>query len=144
MNSSADDRIAEHDLVYIAAAGEDDEDEHAYDAQKVAHNGTWDDIDWENTFEHWRENGLIRRKSGGRHWEYEDAEFADPEHIEFDTNDLIDAAVEVYLNPRKSSPTVHDPRQVELALESLRRRAGIGRLCTRYRQSPGIERIAAL
>jgi hypothetical protein len=34
----------------------------------------------------------------------------------------------VYLNPRKSSPTIRDPRQFELTLEDLRRRAGIG--CT--------------
>ena len=128
----------------MATAEQDGDAEHAYDAQKVAHNGSWDDVDWENTGEHRRENGLIRRKSGGRHWEYEDAEFADPEHIEFDTDDLIDAAVEVYLNPRKSSPTIRDPRQFELTLEALRRRAGIGRRCTGYQQSPGIERIAAL
>ena len=99
---------------------------------------------WENTGEHRRENGLIRRKSGGRHWEYEDAEFADPEHVEFDTDDLIDAAVEILLQPRQSSPTIRDPRQFELTLEALRRRAGIGRQFTGYRQSPGIERIAAL
>jgi predicted nucleic acid-binding protein len=37
-----------------------------------------------------------------------------PENIEFDTHDLIDAAVEIYLNPGKSSPTVRDPRQFEL------------------------------
>ena len=54
-------------------------------------------------------------------------EFGDPEHIEFDTDDLIDAAVDVYLNPRKSSPTIRDPRQFELTLEDLRRRARIGR-----------------
>src|SRR5205823_13598454 len=118
-------RIAEWDLVYIVAAGEDDDDEHSYDAQKVGHNGSWDDLDLESTFEHRRENGLIRRKSGGRHWEYEDAEFSDPERIEFDTDDLIDAAVEVYLNPRKASPMIRDLRQFELALEALRRRAGI-------------------
>ena len=136
-------RIAEHDLVYITTAEQDGDDEHAYDAQKVAHNGSWDDVDWENTGEHRRENGLIRRKSGGRHSEYEDAEFGDPEHIEFDADDLIDAAVQVYLNPRKSSPTIRDPRQFELALEALRRRAGIGRQLGGYQQSPGIERIAA-
>jgi hypothetical protein len=136
-------RISESDLVYMATAEDDGDDEHAYDAQKVAHNGTWDDIDWENTFEHWRENGLIRRKSGGRHWEYEDSEFHDPEHIQFDTDDLIDAAVQVYLNPRKSSPTVRNPRQFELTLEALRRRGatiavhleGIRRSETRSRNS---------
>jgi len=36
-------------------------------------------------------------------------------------------AVDVYLNPRKSSPTIRDPRQFELTLEDLRRRARIGR-----------------
>ena len=56
-----------------------------------------------------RENGLIRRKSERGSWEYEDAEFGDPERIEFDTEDLIDAAVAVYLNPRKSSPTIANP-----------------------------------
>jgi hypothetical protein len=144
MNSAIEIRISEWDLVYIAVAGEDDDDEHAYDAQKVAHNASWDDLDLEATFEHRRENRLVRRKSGGRHWEYEDAEFGDPEHIEFDSDDLIDAAVQVYLNPRKSSPTIRDPRQFELTLEALRRRAGIGRQFAGYQQSPGIERIAAL
>jgi hypothetical protein len=76
---------------------------------------------------HRREKGLIRRKSGGRSGDYEDVEFGDPEHIEFDTDDLIDSAVDVYLNPRKSPPTIRDPRQFELTLEDLRRRAGIGR-----------------
>ena len=60
---------------------------------------------------------------------YEDAKFGDPKRIEFDPDDLIDAAVEVYLDPRKSSPTIRDPRQFELTLEDLRRRAGIGGLC---------------
>jgi hypothetical protein len=127
MNSAIQIPIAEWDLVYIATAGDDEYDEHGYDAQKVAHNGSWDDLDLEATFEHRRENGLIRRKSGGRHWEYEDAEFADPEHIEFDNDDLIAAAIQEYLNPRRSSPTIRDPRQFELTLEALRRRAGIGR-----------------
>jgi hypothetical protein len=45
-----------------------------------------------------------------------------PESIEFDTDDLIDAAVGVYQNPTKSSPTIRDPRQFELTLEALRRR----------------------
>jgi hypothetical protein len=134
-DSAIEIRISETDLVYMATAEQDGDDEHAYDAQKVAHNGSWDDIDWENTFEHWRENGLIRRKSGGRHWEYEDAEFGDPEHIEFDSDDLIDAAVSVYLNPRKASPTIRDPRQFELTLEALRRRAGIRGQFAGYRQS---------
>ena len=40
--------------------------------------------------------------------------FGDAERIEFDSNNLIDAAIEVYLNPRKSSPTIRDPRQFEL------------------------------
>jgi hypothetical protein len=143
-DSSIEIRISEADLVYMATAEQDGDDEHAYDAQKVAHNGTWDDIDWESTYEHRRENGLIRRKSGGRHWEYEDAEFADPEHIEFDADDLIDAAVEVYLNPRKSSPTIRDPRQLELTLEALRRRAGIGRQQLAARSyTKLIERVAA-
>jgi hypothetical protein len=144
MNSAIEVRIAEWDLVYIAVADEDDDDEHSYDAQKVAHNGSWDDVDWENTGEHRRENGLIRRKSGGRHWEYEDAEFADPEHIEFDADDLIAAAVGVYLNPRKSSPTIRDPRQFELALEALRRRAGIGHQLAGRGHTLWTERVGAL
>jgi hypothetical protein len=57
-------------------------------------------------------------------------EFGDPEHIEFDTDDLIDAAVEVYLNPRKSSPTTRDPRQFGLTLEDLRRRAGVTQIAS--------------
>ncbi len=65
-------------------------------AQKVAHNRSWDDLDLESTFEHRRENGLIRQKSGSSSQDYEDAEFSGPENIEFDTNDLIDAAVEVF------------------------------------------------
>jgi hypothetical protein len=72
--------------------------------------------------------------------DHEDTEFGDPEHIEFDTDDLIDAAVGVYLNPRKSSPTIRDPRQFELTLEDLRRRAGIGR---GNRHLGGIASIAA-
>jgi hypothetical protein len=87
-------RISEWDLVNILTAEDDGYDEHAYDAQKVAHSRSWDDIDLENTFEHRRENGLIRRKS--RSWDYEDTEFSDPEGIKLDTKDLIDAAVEVY------------------------------------------------
>ncbi len=118
-------RISEWDLIYIASATDDGDDEHAYDAQKIAHSQAWDDLDLEATFEHRRENGLIRRKSGGRHWEYEDVEFADPEYIEFDTDDLVDAAIEVYLNPGKAAPTIRDPRQFELTLEAMRRRAGI-------------------
>jgi len=133
VNSAIEVRISEWDLVYIATAEIDSDDEHAYDAQKVAHNRSWDDLDLENTSEHRRENGLIRRKSGRGSWEYEDTKFGDPQGIEFDTDDLIDAAVEVYLNPRKSSPTVRDPRQFELTLEDLRRRAGIGGWCTRIR-----------
>jgi hypothetical protein len=127
VNSAIQVRIAEWDLVYIAGASDGEYDEHAYEAQKVAHNRAWDDLDLEATFEHRRENGLLRRKPGGRAWEYEDTEFSDPEHIKFDMDDLIDAAVEVYLNPRKSSPMIRDPRQFELTLEALRRRAGIGR-----------------
>jgi hypothetical protein len=80
----------------------------------------------------------------GRSWDYEDAESGDPQNLDFDTNDLIDAAVEVYLNPRKSSPTVRDPRQFELTLEDLASRAGIGGWRKRYRRSPCIEPIAAL
>ena len=50
-------RISEWDLVYIATAEEGGDDEHAYDAQKVAHNRSWDDIDLENTSEHRRGTG---------------------------------------------------------------------------------------
>jgi hypothetical protein len=126
LRSAIEIRIAESDLVYIATAETDGDDEHAYDAQKVAHNRSWDDIDFENTSEHRREEGLIRRKTQKGSWEYEDTKFGHPEGMEFDTGDLIDTAVEVYLNPRKSSPTIRDPRQFELTLEALRRRAGIG------------------
>ena len=66
LDSTIEIRIAESDLVYIATAEEGSDDEHAYDAQKVAHNRSWDDLDLENTCEHRRENRLIRRKSGGR------------------------------------------------------------------------------
>jgi hypothetical protein len=144
VGSAIEVRISEWDLVYIVTAEDDGDDEHAYDAQKVAHNRSWDDLDLESTFEHRLENGLIRRKSGDRSWEYEDTEFGDPENIEFDTNDLIDAAVEVYLNPRKSSPTIRDPRQFELTLEDLRRRAGVGGWWPESLRSPCIECIAAL
>jgi hypothetical protein len=144
VNSAIEVRISEWDLVYIVTADDDGYDEHAYDAQKVAHNRSWDDLDLENTFEHRRENGLIRRKSGSRSWDYEDTEFRDPEGIKRDTGDLIDAAVEVYLNPRKSSPTIRDPRQFELTLEDLRRRAGIDGWCIGYGRSPCIGLVAAL
>jgi hypothetical protein len=62
-----------------------------------------------STNEHRRQKGLIRRKSGSRSRDYKDAEFGDPKRIEFDADDLIDAAVDVYLNPRKASPTIRDP-----------------------------------
>jgi hypothetical protein len=140
VNSAIEIRISEWDLVYIVTAEDDGYDEHAYDAQKVAYNRSWDDIDWESTNEHRRGNKLIRRKSGGRSRDHEDTEFGDPEHLEFDTDDLIDAAVDVYLNPRKSSQTIRDPRQFELTLEDLRRRAGIGR---GNRHLGGIASIAA-
>jgi hypothetical protein len=54
----------------------------AHEAQKGAYNRSWDDLDIEATFEHRRENGLIRRKSGGRSRDYEGSEFGEPEHIE--------------------------------------------------------------
>jgi hypothetical protein len=128
VNSAIEIRISEWDLVNILTAEDDGYDEHAYDGQKVAHNRSWDALDLENTFEHRRENGLIRRKTVNRSWEYEDTKFSDPESMKFDTDDLIDAAVEVYLNPRKSSSTIRDPRQFELTLEALRRRAGIAQV----------------
>jgi hypothetical protein len=143
-DSAIETRISEWDLVYIATAEPESDDEHAYDAQKVAHNRSWDDIDLENTSEHRRENGLIRRKSGRGSWEYEDTEFSDPESIHFDTDDLIDAAVKVYLNPWKSSPTIRDPRQFELTLEALRRRAGIAGWSAGYDRAPCIAHIAVL
>jgi hypothetical protein len=144
LGSAIETRISEPDLVYIVTGEDDGYDEHAYEAQKVAYNRSWDDLDLESTFEHRRENGLLRRKSGKGSWEYEDTEFADPEHIEFDTDDLIDAAVEVYLNPRKVSPTIRDPRQFELTLEDLRRRAGIGGRCVGDRRTPAMALVAAL
>ena len=143
-DSAIEIRIAEWDLLYIATAEAESDDEHAYDAQKVAYNRSWDDLDLESTFEHRRENGLIRRKSGRGSWEYEDTQFSNPESINFDTDDLIDAAVEVYLDPRKSSPTVRDPRQFELTLEALRRRAGIAGWSTGYDTAPCIAHIAVL
>jgi len=50
--SAIETRIAEWDLVHIATAEGDGDDEHAYDAQNVAHNRSWDDLDLESTFEH--------------------------------------------------------------------------------------------
>jgi hypothetical protein len=128
LDSAIEIRISEWDLVYIATAEPDSDDEYAYDAQKVAYNRSWDHLDLESTFEHRRESGLIRRKSVNRSWEYEDTKFSDPESMKFDADDVIDAAVEVYLNPRKPSPTIRDPRQFELTLEALRRRAGIAQV----------------
>lgn len=133
MRSTIEIRISEWDLVYMATADEED-DEHGYDAQKMAQNGAWDDVDWESTFEHRRENGLIKRKPGAGVWDYVDAEFGDPAHLKFDTDDLIGAAVELYLNPRNSSPTIRDPRQFELTLEALRQRAGIARTAAMARR----------
>jgi hypothetical protein len=52
-------RIAEWDLVYIATTQDDDDDEHAYDAQKVAYNSSCDDLGLESTFEHRRQEGLM-------------------------------------------------------------------------------------
>jgi hypothetical protein len=89
-------------------------DEHAYEAEKVAYNRSWNDIDLDPTFENRRENRLVRRKSGNRLREYEDTQFGDPQHIEFDTDDLIEAAVDVYLN--QGNP--------------LRRALPMGRICT--------------
>ena len=57
--------------------------------------------------------------------QYEDAKFAHPERNEFETDDLIDVAVEDYLNSRKPSPT-STSTQFKLSFEALRRRAGIG------------------
>jgi hypothetical protein len=128
LDSAIEIRISEWDLVYIATAEPDSDDEYAYDAQKVAYNRSWDHLDLESTFEHRRESGLIRRKSVNRSWEYEDTKFSDSESMKFDADDVIDAAVEVYLNPRKPSPTIRDPRQFELTLEALRRRAGIAQV----------------
>ena len=142
LDSTIEIRISEWDLVYIATAEPESDDEHAYDAQKVAHNRSWDALDLESTFEHRRENGLIRRKSVNRSWEYEDTKFSDPESMKFDVDDVIDAAVEVYLNPRKPSPTIRDPRQFELTLEDLRRRAGIGRWCTDAVNHPALRTLA--
>jgi hypothetical protein len=62
--SAIETRISESDLVYIATAEPESDDEHAYDARKSAYNRSWDDIDFESTLEHRREKGLIRRKSG--------------------------------------------------------------------------------
>jgi len=107
--SAIETRIAEWDLVHIATAEGDGDDEHAYDAQNVAHNRSWDDLDLESTFEHPTRERPDQAQAERGSWEYEDAEFGDPERIEFDTEDLIDAAVSVYLNPRKSSPTIANP-----------------------------------
>ena len=52
-------RIAEWDLISIATTQDDGDDEHAYDAQKVAYNRSWDDLDLESTFEHRRQEGLM-------------------------------------------------------------------------------------
>jgi hypothetical protein len=103
LGSAIEIRISEGDLVYMATADEED-DEHGYDAQKIAHSGAWDDVEWESTFERRRENGLIKRKPGGGGWDYVDAEFADPQDMKFDTGDLIDAAVELFVSPRNRRP----------------------------------------
>ena len=50
-------RIAEWDLISIATTQDDGDDERAYDAQKVAYNCSWDDLDLESTFEHRSEGG---------------------------------------------------------------------------------------
>jgi hypothetical protein len=108
VNSAVETRISEWDLVYILTAEDDGYDEHAYEAQKVAYNRSWDDLDLESTFEHRRENGLIRRKSGGRSREYEDTTFGDPQNIEFDTDDLIDRrsmSTSTQGKPLRPSPT---------------------------------------
>jgi hypothetical protein len=52
-------RIAEWDLISIATTQDDGGDEHAYDAQKVAYDRSWDDLDLESTFEHRRQEGLM-------------------------------------------------------------------------------------
>ena len=45
------------DLISIATTQDDGDDERAYDAQKVAYNCSWDDLDLESTFEHRSEGG---------------------------------------------------------------------------------------
>jgi hypothetical protein len=52
-------RIAKWDLISIATTQDDGDGEHAYDAQKVAYNRSWDDLDLESTFEHRRQEGLM-------------------------------------------------------------------------------------
>jgi len=79
--SAIETRISESDLVYIATAEPESDDEHAYDARKSAYNRSWDDIDFESTLEHRREKGLIRRKSG--RGSVGISEFSDPKSIHF-------------------------------------------------------------
>jgi hypothetical protein len=57
-------------------------------------------------------------KSGSRSRDYEDVEFGDPEHIEFDTDDLIDAAVDVYLESEEILSD--DPRSPPVRANSRR------------------------
>ena len=59
LDSAIEIRIAEWDLISIATAQDDGDDKHAYDAQKVAYNRSWDDLDLESTFEHRRQEGLM-------------------------------------------------------------------------------------
>jgi len=47
LGSAVETRISESDLVYIVTGEDDGYDEHAYEAEKVAYNRSWDDIDWE-------------------------------------------------------------------------------------------------
>jgi hypothetical protein len=58
-----------------------------------------------------RENGLIRHKSERGSWEYEDAEFGDPERIEFDTEDLIDAGGRRLPEPEEILSDHREPRE---------------------------------
>jgi hypothetical protein len=73
LDSAIEIRTAEWDLVYIAIAQDDGDDKHAYDAQKVAYDCSWDDLDLESIFEYRSEEGLmvmrgLRLSASGLFW----------------------------------------------------------------------------
>ena len=69
---------------------------------------------------------MIAEESGSRSRDYKGSEFGEPGHIG-STPRPHRRGGRGLSEPKKSSPTIRNPRQFELTLEDLRRRAGIGR-----------------
>lgn len=61
--------VSEQDMVYYASS--DDDDDYGYDLQRMrgdSSRASWDQIDGESQYEHWREEGLISGRRDGDEW----------------------------------------------------------------------------